>query len=85
MGNNDDGIDLWGSQLALVENNWSWENGKNDDLTPSEGNGVGFKLGGGSTPNGLHTIQNNLAWRNQANGFDDISASLTMNVFNNTS
>ncbi len=83
--NNDDGIDLWGSQHALVENNWSWENGKKDNLTPSGGNGTGFKLGGGSTPDGLHTIQNNLAWRNQANGFDDNSANLTMNVYNNTS
>jgi hypothetical protein len=83
--NNDDGIDLWGSQHALVENNWSWENGKKDDLTPSGGNGTGFKLGGGSTPDGLHTIQNNLAWRNRASGFDDNSANLTMNLFNNTS
>lgn len=83
--NNDDGIDLWGSQRTLVENNWSWENGKKDDLSPSGGNGTGFKLGGGSTPDGLHTIQNNLAWRNRNNGFDDNSANLTMNVFNNTS
>jgi len=83
--NNDDGIDLWSSQHALVEDNWSWENGKKDDLTPSGGNGVGFKLGGGGTPDGLHTIQNNLAWRNRTNGFDDNSANLTMNVFNNTS
>ena len=83
--NNDDGIDLWGSQQALVENNWSWENGKKDDLSPSGGNGTGFKLGGGTTPDGLHTIRNNLAWRNHANGFDDNGASLAMNVFNNTS
>src|SRR5437016_586929 len=83
--NNDDGIDLWASQHALVEGNWSWENGKKDDLTPSGGNGTGFKLGGGAGSDGLHTIQNNLAWRNKANGFDDNSANLTMNVFNNTS
>ena len=83
--NNDDGIDLWGSQHALVEGNWSWENGKKDDLTPSGGNGVGFKLGGGTTPDGLHTIQDNLAWNNQHSGFEDNSANLTMNLFNNTS
>ena len=83
--NNDDGIDLWGAQHVLVENNWSWENGKKDDLTPSGGNGTGFKLGGGSSPDGLHTIQDNLAWRNGHNGFDDNSANLAMNVFNNTS
>ena len=83
--NNDDGIDLWGAQHVLVENNWSWENGKKDDLTPSGGNGTGFKLGGGSSPDGLHTIQDNLAWRNRHNGFDDNSANRAMNVFNNTS
>src|SRR4030095_6717315 len=83
--NNDDGIDLWASQHVLVEGNWSWENGKKDDLTPSGGNGTGFKLGGGAGSVGLHTIQKNLAWRNRANGFDDNSATLTMNVFNNTS
>jgi hypothetical protein len=82
--NNDDGIDLWGAQHVLVENNWSWENGKKDDLTPSGGDGNGFKLGGG-TADGLHTVQNNLAWSNLKNGFDDNSADLTMNVFNNTS
>src|SRR4029450_13488299 len=84
-GSNDDALCLVGSQHVLVEGNWSWENGKKDDLTPSGGNGTGFKLGGGSGSVGLHTIQNSLAWRNRANGFDDNSATLTMNVFNNTS
>src|SRR5450759_4385043 len=37
--NNDDGIDLWNAANVLVENNWSWENGLKDDLTPSGGNG----------------------------------------------
>lgn len=83
--NNDDGVDLWGSKGVLVENNWSWENGKKDDLTASGGDGTGFKLGGGGAANGLHTIQNNLAWRNKGNGFDNNSATLTINVFNNTS
>lgn len=82
--NNDDGVDLWGSQRVLVEGNWSWENGKKDDLTPSGGDGAGYKLGGSGT-SGLHMVQNNLAWRNHANGFDNNSATLTMNVFNNTS
>ncbi len=82
--NNDDGIDLWDANGVLVENNWSWENGKKDDLTPSGGNGDGFKLGGGDAGDGNHIIRNNLAWRNQHNGFDDNSANLPMNVFNNT-
>ena len=66
-----------GFATALVENNWSWENGKKDDLTPSGGDGVGFKLGGGSTPDGLHAIHNNLKCNNQHSGFADNSASLT--------
>jgi chitodextrinase len=82
--NNDDGIDLWGAANVLVENNWSWQNGLKDDLTPSGGNGTGVKLGGGGAGDGLHTIRNNLAWRNHANGFDDNSANLPMSVFNNT-
>lgn len=83
--NNDDGIDLWDANGVLVENNWSWENGKKDDLTPSGGNGVGFKLGGAGAGDGNHTIRNNMAWRNVSNGFDANSADLPMNVFNNTS
>ena len=82
--NNDDGIDLWDAANVLVENNWSWENGKKDDLTPSGGNGVGYKLGGSGIGDGLHTVRSNLAWRNQYVGFSDNSADLPMNVFNNT-
>ena len=63
--NNDDGIDLWDAANVLVENNWSWENGKKDDLTPSGGNGVGFKLGGADAGTDATRWRNNLAWRNQ--------------------
>jgi len=83
--NNDDGLDLWNAANILVENNWSWENGYNDALQHSGGNGNGFKLGGGGAGDGLHTVQNNLAWRNWHNGFDDNGANLLMHVFNNTS
>jgi parallel beta-helix repeat protein len=83
--NNDDGIDLWNAANVLVENNWSWENGYNDSLQPSGGNGVGYKLGGEGTGDGTHMIRNNLSWRNRSNGFDANGANLTMNVFNNTS
>jgi chitodextrinase len=82
--NNDDGIDLWGSANVLVENNWAWQQGYNDALTPSGGDGNGFKLGGGTTGDGLHTVRNNLAWGNFQHGFDANSADLTMNLFNNT-
>jgi|RhiMethySRZTD1v2_1073278.scaffolds.fasta_scaffold208017_2 hypothetical protein len=81
--NSDDGIDLWGAANVLVENNWVWENGYDDNLQPL-GNGVGFKLGGATAGDGAHTIRNNLAWRNKANGFSDNGANLPTNVFNNT-
>ena len=82
--NNDDGIDLWDAANVLVENNWSWQNGYNDALQPSGGNGTGFKLGGGGTGDGMHTVRNNLAWRNKHSGFEDNAANLPMNVYNNT-
>ena len=82
--NNDDGIDLWDSSNVLVENNWAWQNGLNDSLVPSGGDGNGYKLGGGGSGDGAHTVRNNLAWRNVNNGIDDNAADLPMNVFNNT-
>jgi hypothetical protein len=82
--NADDGVDLWGAYGVLVEGNWSWENGKYDNLTATSGDGTGFKLGGGTTGDGGHTVQLNMAWGNSHNGFDDNSADLTMNVYNNT-
>jgi parallel beta-helix repeat protein len=82
--NNDDGIDLWGAVGTLVEGNWSWENGKKDDLTPTGGNGVGLKLGGGTSGDGQHNVRNNVVWRNQHSGLEDNGANLPMNVFNNT-
>jgi parallel beta helix pectate lyase-like protein len=82
--NNDDGLDLWGAANVLVENNWSWENGYDDNLQPLGGDGNGFKLGGGTTGDGAHTVRNNLAWRNFGSGFDSNSADNPMNVFNNT-
>jgi hypothetical protein len=81
--NNDDGLDLWNAANVLVEGNWSWENGKNDSLQLTGGDGNGFKLGGGGNGDGLHTVRNNLAWRNKHNGFDDNGADLPMNVYNN--
>ena len=82
--NQDDGLDLWNSRYVLVEDNWAWENGYDDDLVPTSGNGNGFKLGGDDTTDGNHTIRRNLSWRNKQTGFDENEADLTMDVFNNT-
>ena len=69
---------------VLVEQNWSFENGYNDALVPSEGDGNGFKLGGSGTGDGNHLVWNNLAWHNFASGFDDNSAHIPVTLYNNT-
>ncbi|MDQ3565560.1 MAG: right-handed parallel beta-helix repeat-containing protein [Pseudomonadota bacterium] len=82
--NSDDGIDMWNSAPALIENNWSWENGyKGDALTP-RGNGNGFKLGGNAAGDGGHTLKNNVAWRNRTLGFHNNGGDLPLTVYNNT-
>jgi len=71
MFNADDGLDISGSAVAVVRNNWSFGNGVNG------GDGNGFKLGAvrDSTPYPLRIIVNNLAAFNygptrSAGGFD---------------
>ena len=81
--NSDDGIDLWNAVPVLVEDNWAWENGYDDNFQPL-GNGNGFKLGGAGAGDGGHMIRNNLSWRNLRRGFDDNAANLPMFVYNNT-
>ncbi len=84
--NSDDGIDMWDAAPALIENNWSWENGYT--LVGSNlvvrGNGVGYKLGGSATNDGGHTVRNNLAWLNRVNGFHENSGDLPITLYNNT-
>jgi parallel beta-helix repeat protein len=91
--NSDDGFDNFcgmnGTTCAsvLIENNWAFENGYDDNLQPL-GNGVGFKLGGirpgtgGSS--GGHTVKNNLAWKNRLSGFNDNGAQRPGILYNNT-
>jgi len=82
--NNDDGIDLWNAANVLIENNWSWQNGYNDALQPSGGNGNGFKLGGAGPSDGKHTVKNNLSWRNLVDGFHETGGDLPITLYNNT-
>jgi hypothetical protein len=84
--NADDGIDMWNGAPALVEGNWAWENGYDDNLKPL-GNGNGFKLGGqnaGVVNSGGHTVRNNVAWKNLQNGFVENSATRALTLYNNT-
>ena len=84
--NSDDGFDLWDSVPSVtLENCWAWENGYDENLNPTTGNGQGFKLGGEDIGDGGHLIQNCLAWRNRVNGFDENNANIALTLYNNTS
>lgn len=83
--NSDDGIDMWNGAPTLIEGNWAWENGYDDNLQPLK-NGNGFKLGGhhaGKTSGG-HTLKNNLAWKNRTTGFKENGALHPVILYNNT-
>lgn len=84
--NNDDGFDLSWSFAVTVEGNWSWENGFDDALVKTPGNGNGFKLGLTPPPsNGAWAIRNNLAWGNAEGGFNCNQSNTIGTVYNNTS
>ncbi|WP_405874209.1 MULTISPECIES: right-handed parallel beta-helix repeat-containing protein [unclassified Streptomyces] len=72
--NSDDGLDLWQfSSPVTVEHSWAFGNGKNRWNDSSfEGNGNGFKLGGGGVAV-AHIVNNNAAWDNTLNGFTENS------------
>lgn len=85
--NSDDGFDMFntggGNGAAwIMDNNWSFENGYDDNLDPL-GEGNGFKLGGGGVSGG-HTLRNNMAWRNGGGGFTDNGGDNPFTVYNNT-
>ncbi|MGF7235620.1 MAG: right-handed parallel beta-helix repeat-containing protein [Frankia sp.] len=74
--NADDGIDLWEfSSPVTIEGSWSYGNGVNRwNISGFEGNGNGFKLGGGSSgsiPSVGHVVQNNASWDNTGTGFTE--------------
>jgi parallel beta-helix repeat protein len=72
--NSDDGFDAWEFESAIViEDSVAWGNGFNRwDLPDYEGDGNGFKMGGGN-PAVLadHVIRNSIAFDNIAHGFTD--------------
>jgi hypothetical protein len=91
--NSDDGFDFFNvadnstQGVVLMENNWAWENGYDDNLRPL-GNGAGFKLGGRragtSGTSGGHTVRKNLSWHNKYVGFTENSSSKPLMLYNNT-
>ncbi|KQX81831.1 MULTISPECIES: right-handed parallel beta-helix repeat-containing protein [unclassified Streptomyces] len=72
--NSDDGLDLWQFSTAVtIEHSWAFGNGRNRwSDTAFEGNGNGFKLGGGGVAV-AHAVNNNAAWDNTLNGFTENS------------
>jgi hypothetical protein len=72
--NSDDGLDLWQfSTPVTIEHSWAFGNGKNRwNDSAFEGNGNGFKLGGGGVAV-AHVVNNNAAWDNTLNGFTENS------------
>ncbi|NEC88175.1 right-handed parallel beta-helix repeat-containing protein [Streptomyces sp. SID12501] len=72
--NADDGLDLWQfSTPVTIEHTWAFGNGKNRwSDSAFEGNGNGFKLGGGGA-SVAHVVNNNAAWDNNLHGFTENS------------
>ncbi|MEV6503996.1 right-handed parallel beta-helix repeat-containing protein [Streptomyces prunicolor] len=72
--NSDDGLDLWQfSSPVTIEHSWAFGNGKNRwNDSAFEGNGNGFKLGGGGV-SVAHVVNDNAAWDNTLNGFTENS------------
>ncbi|MFI6036769.1 right-handed parallel beta-helix repeat-containing protein [Streptomyces sp. NPDC051315] len=72
--NADDGLDLWQfSTPVTIEHSWAFGNGENRwNDAAFEGNGNGFKLGGGGVAV-AHVVNDNAAWDNMANGFTENS------------
>ncbi|MEU0117838.1 right-handed parallel beta-helix repeat-containing protein [Streptomyces bobili] len=72
--NSDDGLDLWQFSTPItVDHAWAFGNGKNRWSDAAfEGNGNGFKLGGGGVVV-AHVVNNNAAWDNTLNGFTENS------------
>ncbi|MFE7272736.1 right-handed parallel beta-helix repeat-containing protein [Streptomyces sp. NPDC057623] len=72
--NSDDGLDLWQfSSPVTIEHTWAFGNGRNRwGDAAFEGNGNGFKLGGGGA-SVAHVVNNAAAWDNTLHGFTENS------------
>ncbi|WP_210575676.1 right-handed parallel beta-helix repeat-containing protein [Streptomyces sp. GESEQ-4] len=83
--NSDDGLDLWQfSSPVTIDHAWAFGNGKNRwGDSAFEGNGNGFKLGGGGATV-AHVVNNNAAWGNTLHGFTENSNTGAMALHRNT-
>ncbi|MFD5649836.1 right-handed parallel beta-helix repeat-containing protein [Streptomyces sp. NPDC127039] len=83
--NADDGVDLWHWESPVrIERSWAYGNGVNRWKDPAfEGNGNGFKLGGGG-PAADHVVTDCAAWQNTSNGFTENSNKGALKLQDNT-
>ncbi|MDN0195037.1 right-handed parallel beta-helix repeat-containing protein [Streptomyces sp. S.PNR 29] len=83
--NSDDGLDLWQfSSPVTIEHSWAYGNGRNRwNDSAFEGNGNGFKLGGGGA-SVAHVVNNNAAWGNTLHGFTENANTGAIAVNRNT-
>ncbi|WP_435059022.1 right-handed parallel beta-helix repeat-containing protein [Streptomyces sp. bgisy060] len=83
--NADDGLDLWQwASPVRIERTWAYGNGVNRWKDPAfEGNGNGFKLGGGGA-SAAHVVTGNAAWHNTAHGFTENSNPGALRLHANT-
>lgn len=77
--NGDDGYDFWVSEGHLIRDCWAWDNGRGD-----EGDGNGFKLGGGPNEGGNHRVERCVAYNNRHRGFDWNTTDQPLEVVNCT-
>jgi hypothetical protein len=91
--NSDDGWDgyLRGANnvSTIIEYSWCFANGYLKDGSPSNGNGNGYKMGGGDNGNSLnlahnYTIKNSLAFDNRVKGYDQNNNRGSMTLHNNS-
>jgi hypothetical protein len=83
--NSDDGLDLWQfSSPVTIEHSWAFGNGENRwKDTAFQGNGNGFKLGGGGA-SAAHVVNDNAAWDNRLHGFTENSNTAAIALNRNT-
>lgn len=87
--NVDDGLDFWEFKSPItVTNTLAWGNGYNRwGFSPFEGDGNGFKLGGGDAADigpAAHKVSNCIAFQNAAGGFVDNSQPGVFTINRNT-
>lgn len=89
--NSDDGWDGYlresNNVTTIVENSWCFMNGYRKNGTASNGNGNGYKMGGGDNGNSLNlahnfTLKNSLAFDNRVKGFDQNNNRGSMTIYN---